>query len=209
MLKLKKIMIFPVVIAFVLAGGFFGGMMFQNRAASNSVPAISSNIIANELTGISEYASLEYRYTNVGKFEDQGDFYGWKVPLTTKSFIITYDGVMKMGIRGEDIAIDVEENQILVTLPPAEILSHEIKEDTLEVFDQTRNIFNQILIEDYTTFAADRKKEMEKKALEKGLLQEAEERVEQQLALFIKSIAGADGDYEIVFKRQSSHQGRQ
>ena len=26
--------------------------------------------------------SLEYSYTNVGRFEDQVDFYGWKVPFT-------------------------------------------------------------------------------------------------------------------------------
>ena len=204
MSKLKKPVIFAVVIVLVLAGSFFGGMIFQNRASANSVPVISSNIIANELIGISEYASLEYGYTNIGKFEDQGDFYGWKVPLTTKSFIITYDGIMKMGIQGEDIDIAVEGNRILVTLPPAEILSHEIKEDTVEVFDQTRNIFNPILIEDYTAFAADRKKEMEKKALESGLLEEAEERAEQQLTLLIRSAIGTDGDYEIIFQKKSS-----
>ena len=204
MSKLKKPVIFAVVIVLVLAGSFFGGMIFQNRASSNSVTVISSNIIANELIGISEYASLEYGYTNIGKFEDQGDFYGWKVPLTTKSFIITYDGIMKMGIQGEDIDIAVEGNRILVTLPPAEILSHEIKEDTVEVFDQTRNIFNPILIEDYTAFAADRKKEMEKKALESGLLEEAEERAEQQLTLLIRSAIGTDGDYEIIFQKKSS-----
>ena len=108
---------------------------------------------------------------------------------------------MKMGIKGEDIHIDVEGNQIIVTIPAAEILSHEIKEETLEVFDQTRNIFNQIRIEDYTNFAVDRKKEMEKKALENGLLEEAQDRAEQQLTLFIRSIIGADGDYEIVFRK--------
>lgn len=201
MSKIKKILIFAFIIVLVMTGGFFGGVKFQNRAVANSEPIIFSDLIANKLTGISEYSSLEYLYTNVGKFEDQGDFYGWKVPLTTKSFIITYDGVMKMGIKGEDIHIDVEGNQIIVAIPPAEILSHEIKEETVEVFDQTRNIFNQIRIEDYTNFAVDRKKEMEKKALENGLLEEAQERAEQQLTLFIRSIVGADGDYEITFRK--------
>ncbi len=200
MKKIKKAVVFAAVMVLVLTGGFFGGTIFQNWVAFSGEPTISSDLIANKLTGISEYASLEYRYTNIGKFEDQGDFYGWKVPLTTKSFIITYDGVMKMGIQGDDVDVEVEGNQILVILPPAEILSHEIKEDTVEVFDQTRNIFNPIRIEDYTNFAADRKNEMEKKALENGLLQEAEERTEQQLALLIRSIVGADGDYEITFQ---------
>ena len=196
----KKIVSFAVVIVLALAVGFFGRTIFQNWTGSSGTPVISSDLIAGKLTGISEYASLEYCYTNVGKFEDREDFYGWKVPLTTKSFIISYDGVMKMGIRGQDIDTKLEGKQITVTLPPAEILSHEIKEDTVKVFDQTQNIFNQIRVEDYTTFAVDQKKDMEKKALENGLLQEAEKRVKQQITLFIRSIVGED--YEIVFQEQ-------
>lgn len=198
MFKIKKQIISILVIALILIGGFLGGVIFQHRIESDSKPVISSDLIAGKMSEISELASLEYCYTNIGKFEDQGDFYGWKVPFTTKSFIITYDGVMKMGIRGEDVTIEAEGNQIVVTIPPAEVLSHEIK--NVEVFDQTKNIFNQILIEDYTTFETDHKKEMEEKALEKGLLQEAEERAEQQLMLLIRSIIGTDVDYEISIK---------
>lgn len=202
MLKVIKKWSIAAVIAIilVLAGVFLGGTLFRN----SSSPEISSDLIAGKLSDISEYASLEYRYTNVGKFEDQGDFYGWKVPLTTKSFIITYDGVMKMGVRGEDIEVKENGNQILVTLPPARILSHEIKEDSVQVFDQTQNIFNQIGVEDYTTFAAGQKKEMEKKALEDGLLQEAQTRTKHQLELFLEGIAGTDKKYKI---EQSSSEG--
>lgn len=182
----------------VLAGVFLGGTIFRNSSSSK----ISSDLIAGNLTAISEYASLEYRYTNVGKFEDQGDFYGWKVPLTTKSFLITYDGVMKMGIQGEDIAVTERGNQILVTLPSAKILSHEIKENSVQVFDQTQNIFNQIGIQDYTNFAADRKKDMEEKVIKEGLLKQAEERAKQQLELFLEKTVRPDREYKV---QQSSH----
>ena len=40
-------------------------------------------------------AKRGYYYTNMGRFENQVDFYGWKVPFTTKSFIVSYDGVIK------------------------------------------------------------------------------------------------------------------
>ncbi|GAB1476022.1 hypothetical protein MASR2M70_08540 [Bacillota bacterium] len=200
MLSSKKIMIFIVAILLILAGGFLVGTKFQNWLDSDSEPVITSDLIAGELTEISELASLEYRYTDVGKFEDQGDFYGWKVPFATKSFLITYDGVMKLGIRGEDVNVETEGNRIIVTIPQAEILSHEIKEDSIKVYDQTKNIFNQILIEDYADFASNQKKEIEKKAVEEGFLEEAEKKAEKQILLFITSIVGTEGEYEITVK---------
>lgn len=189
-----------VVIVLVLAAVFFGSGIPQKWGDNGAKADITSDVISGKLTEISEYATLEYYYTNIGKFEEQGDFYGRKIPLSTKSFIVTYDGVIKMGVRGEDINIDVKENQIIVHMPPAEILSHEIKDDTMEVFDQTRNVFNPIKIEDYNAFYSDNKKEMEDKVLKNGLLKEAEERAKQQLTLFISSIAGNEGDYEIIFE---------
>ena len=196
----KKLLIFVVVIVLVLAAVFFGGGILQKWGDNGAEADITSDLISGKLTEITEYATLEYYYTNIGKFEDHGDFYGKKIPLSTKSFIITYDGVIKMGIRGEDINVDVKENQVIVGMPPAEILSHEIKDDTMEVFDQTQNVFNPIKIEDYNAFYLDNKKEMEDKVLKNGLLKEAEERAKQQLTLFISSISGNKGDYEIIFE---------
>ena len=152
----KKIFYFVVVIVLVLAGI----SILQNWGDNDAKADITSDLISGKLTEISEYATLEYYYTNIGKFEEQGNFYGRKIPLSTKSFIVTYDGVIKMGVRGEDINVDVKENQIIVHMPPAEILSHEIKDDPMEVFDQSRNVFNPIKIEDYNAFYSDNKKEM-------------------------------------------------
>jgi len=196
----KKIFSFILVIVLVLAVVLVELGIPQKWIHNATKPEITSDLISGKLTEISEYATLEYYYTNIGKFEEQGDFYGRKIPLSTKSFIVTYDGVIKMGVRGEDINVDVKENQIIVHMPPAEILSHEIKDDTMEVFDQTRNVFNPIKIEDYNAFYSDNKKEMEDKVVKNGLLKEAEERAKQQLTLFISNIAGNEGDYEIVFE---------
>ncbi len=201
MTKLKKYLLVFLVTAAVLSAAFVGGVQFQNKRTADRKPLITSNLIANEIAGISEYASLEYRYTNVGKFEDRVDFYGWKVPWTTKSFIITYDGAMKLGIKGSDITVKVDGDTILIALPPVQILSHEIHEDTLEVLDQTKNIFNQIQIQDYTGFAADQKAELEQKALEQGLFTEAARRAEGQLGAFLRGVLGEESGYQVVFAK--------
>ena len=48
-----------------------------------------------------------------------------------------------------------------------------IDEDSLEIYDETKNIFNPITLSDYNGFQADQKAAMEAKAVENGLLTQA------------------------------------
>ena len=68
---------------------------------------------------------------------------------------------------------DFYGDTVTVTLPEAEILSHEIDEDSVEVFDEKTSIFNPFTVEDFTAFQADQKAAMEERALSSGLLEEA------------------------------------
>ena len=146
---------------------FFAGRSIGKSAGSTEMSAV---VLENRLTEISEFASLTYSYTNMAEFENSKDFYGIKVPFTTKSFIITYDGTIKAGVDLDKAEVDVSGKKITVTLPAAEILSHEIDEDSLEIFDENTSIFNPLKVSDYNTFNKEQKAEMEKKATDKGLL---------------------------------------
>ena len=75
-----------------------------------------------------------------------------------------------------DDAIAVLEEQLLPlaavltpNIPEAEILSHEIDEHSMEVFDEKTSIFNPFTVEDFTSFQSDQKAAMEEKALSRGL----------------------------------------
>ncbi len=197
--KLKKRLTLALVVLVLVAGSFLGGALFYRGKADQRAPQILSELIAGELSDLSEYASLEYRYTNVGKFEDRVDFYGWQVPWTTKSFIITYDGALKLGLRGNEVQVRTQKQEVILKLPPAQILSHEIYEDKIEVLDQSKNIFNPIQIEDYTSFAADRKREVEEKARQDGLFEEAQTRAEVQLGRLLRELLPED--YTLRFEK--------
>ena len=71
--------------------------------------------------------------------------------------------------------VELHDKSIEIKIPPAKILSHEIYEDSLKVFDERESIFNRIDIEDYNNFSKDQKKEVEKNAIKRGLLKEADE----------------------------------
>lgn len=160
---------------------------------------ITSDLLASQIEDISELATIEYNYTNMGKFENTSTFYGYEIPFTTKSFIVSYDGIIKAGIDMNEVSIKVSRRIITVTVPEAEILSHEIDEDSLQIFDESSNIFNQITIEDYNTFSADQKETMEEKVIEKGLLSEAQDKAETVITNFITSINSLDDDWTIKF----------
>lgn len=149
---------------------------FAGRGGVEETTELDAVVLENQLTGISELASVTYSYTNMAQFKNSSEFYGMTVPFTTKSFILTYDGVIKAGVDLSAAEVRVSGTAVTVKLPEAAILSHEIDEDSVEVFDEKTSIFNPLTVEDMAAFQADQKQAMEAKALDKGLLTEAAEK---------------------------------
>lgn len=194
---LKNIIVI-VVIAVVF---FFVGKVWPS---GEEPTAITSDLLSQQIQGISELASVEYNYTNMGKYENQASFYGWKVPFTTKSFILSYDGKIKAGIDMSLVEVHMSGKNINISIPEAKILSHEIDEKSIEVFDETKNIFNQISITDYNQFAIDQKESMENKAKEKGLLEEAQNKAQETIKTFVESMYSSEDEYKIEIKMAES-----
>lgn len=124
-----------IIIIVVIAVVFF--LVGKMWPSGEEPTQITSDLLAQQIQDISELATVEYNYTNMGKFENQATFYGWKVPFTTKSFIISYDGKIKAGVDMTQVEVKVNKKKIEVTLPKTKILSHEIDEKSIEVFDET------------------------------------------------------------------------
>ncbi len=183
-----------VIIALVF---FFVGKLWPSGEEPTKM---TSDLLSQQIQNISELAVVEYNYTNMGKFENQATFYGWKVPFTTKSFIISYDGKIKVGIDMSLVEVKIKGKNISVFVPEAKILSHEIDEKSIEIFDETKNIFNQISITDYNQFAIDQKDKMETSVKEKGIIKESQEKTEKVITSFIKSSYQLSDDYKIKFQ---------
>lgn len=187
-----------IIIIILIACMFF--VVGRLWPSSENPTTMTSDLLSQQIQSISELASVEYNYTNMGKFENQATFYGWKVPFTTKSFIISYDGVIKAGIDMSQVNVKVKNKKIQITMPKAKILSHEIDEKSIEVFDETKNIFNQISITDYHQFAIDQKEKMEDNVKQKGLLTDAQDKAQKTIETFVKSSYQLSDDYEISFE---------
>lgn len=189
-----KTKILLTLLALLIAGGailaaFLCGL---RQAGGNQTPEITSDLLTERLRSVQELVTVSYYYTNMGRFENQMDFYGWKVPFTTKSFIVSYDGVIKAGVDLNQLQVDVSGDTVTVTLPESRITSHEIPEDSLEVFDESDNLFNHITIEDYTSFTRDQKTAMEQRAMDGGLLDRADQEARVVVESLLRLMPGMD-----------------
>ncbi|MCH4238827.1 MAG: DUF4230 domain-containing protein [Oscillospiraceae bacterium] len=172
---------------------FFSGRVTR----SGGSPQVTSTVVKERILHINELSTVKYMYTNVGKFSKANDFYGYEIPFTTKSFLITYDGTIKAGVDMSRAQVQVNDHAITLTLPAAKVLSHEIDEKSIEVYNETKNIFNPISVKDYTDFAANEKIKMEQKATSEGLLKEAAQKAKSNLTELLQ---GTAGERKIIIK---------
>ena len=194
--KTKKAIGGIIAILLVALLIFYAGTRF----ASSSEPKISSTGLSQQLQEIEELATMSYNYTKVGKFSNNLTFNGWDIPLTQKSFLITYDGRLKAGIKMNNIKIEIDNNTITVSIPDIEILSNEIDESSIEVYDETKNVFNPISINDYTKFAKKQKDAVAEEAIENGLLSEAATKTQSIIKKYLNALPDINGKYEIIVK---------
>ena len=191
--KQGKLIIFGVLLAIVcFAVGFFSG------GREEKPPVLSSITVENQLQQISQLATVRYSYTNMGQFENSNEFYGIKLPFTTKSFIVAYDGTITAGVDLTKAKVTVTDQKVTIALPAPQILSHEVDPNSLEVFDETTSIFNPITIEDYTGFQADQQGVMEDKAIQGGLLTQAKDQAEAAIGGLITPLLQEGQTLEIT-----------
>lgn len=177
MRRFKKFLGVLVIILGLLAVAFIGGHYLGKQ---DSQTEITSELVGNRLEQAKELTTTKYFYTNTASFENQRKFYNWNLPFTTKKFIVSYDGVIHVGIDLSAIDVKVQDQTIDVTLPEVKILSHDIDSDSVKVFDEEASIFNKMTVDDYANFTNEQKKASEE-AKDKGLLEAAKQNTERTI----------------------------
>ena len=169
--------------------------------ASRTVDISAINV---EIQSIGELATVEYLYTDAGKYEDAAELFGKEIPFsfTTKSFIAKWDGSIKAGIDITKVTAEVNESakEIIIHIPKAEILSHEIDEESIETLDERDGLFNPLKVEDVREFDAISKGAMEQRAIENGLLDKAFENAKEIISKLVDTGLVEELEYTITFE---------
>ena len=198
---IRKIIVTILVLAAFIGGAAAGDILDLDFLPLDKA-TYDMEILKEQITEISEMATLEYRYSGKASYDGGSlQLFGFDVPFTAKSMIVYYEGIVKLGsdLSGIEIEPGDAKNQIVVTIPHSKILSHEIDENTWEVLDVKNGLFNRVTLEDNGEFVKEQKKSREKEINKSDLPDQADEKMVSQLTNFL-TMAYPDIEVEVKFK---------
>lgn len=162
-----------------------------NPEGNSSAPSIDLIVLQERIERCNELATATYLYTNAENYVGEPAIFGlFDIPYVTgKDFILKYDGIIKAGVSLDDVEISQKEDGvILVTLPQPHIISHELNEESFETLREHETIFSSIKINDIQQFRAGAKENMEVRAYEKGVMDEAYENAQKSIRSIIEIV---------------------
>lgn len=189
---MKKIMMTIFVVVLVSALGFMGYKYnsLKTQAFTQTEAEYSSAVISEQISNISELVSLEYVYTNSEKTNDEYIqlFHKWNIPFTDKHLIVKYDGIIKYSTDLSKAKVKLNGNNLTISIVPCTISSHEINEDSWEYLDSKSGLFNHLEPEDGDELRKHAKSDMEKRAKELKLVEQANNSAITQLEQMLNAI---------------------
>lgn len=190
--KLKnKILLIATIICVV---GLIGtGILVANLFQKRKEPKVSTQVITERMTELSELATSQLQYRGIIRYEE-GD-----IPLLTKKgYTMLYDATVKAGVDLKQASVKISGKKIHVILPSAEILDISINPDTLEFYDEKNAIFNWENKKDTVTALKLAKEDADKRIDETELLTNANTQAQQLIKSLLLPLQGAN-EYEIIF----------
>lgn len=159
-------------------------------SVSTNVLTVKSRSIELGLKNIGELSTQAGYYTNVQVISDYREVFGVDIPFTQNKYIFSYDGIVKAGVNFSEIEVNVDDitKTIVVTLPEIKILSNEIDEESLEVYDETKNIFNPLKLDDINLAFVTLKERAQENAIENGILENAQVNAENLVKGFLQGM---------------------
>ncbi len=176
---------------------------------TNPVVHVDAEQVEAEIRSISELATIEYKYTNVGVFSGEIDFdfdFDWvkgkKIPFTGKEAVISMDGTIKAGIDFTKVRVrcDDASKTVTVSLPASQYLSNELDEDSLKTIIDEQSVFNKLKQEDHNHLRKQIKDTAIEYADKNKILEQADERARILIKDIIEAIPNLKGNYEIKFE---------
>ena len=160
---------------------------------------VSGATIEAGLRNIGKLCTAEYYFTHVSSFTSAKELKGVKLPMTTSSFVYSYDGKILAGVDFTKVTVNKNDKTktIIVTIPAAETISADIDTDSFQLYDEKNNVFNPITVTDVTSTYADLVKDENEKAKKNGLFERAQDNAVTLIENFMKSTFPVE-EYSII-----------
>lgn len=156
-------------------------------------PVITMEYVDKKLENISELSTAEMTYNGLYTIVEGN------IPfITQKGFSMTYEAQVKAGIDASAIKVEVTDEEVIVTLPQAEIQMSYVNPDSIQFYDEKMALFNWTEKTDVTEAISSAEADVAEKADLDGLL----ERASKQAEYIVKGLLeDAVGDLKVVVKQ--------
>ena len=168
---------------------------------------ISFETIQDGLNEMGFLITEEYYFTEVITRERSVELLrtGINIPFTESSYVASYDGVVTAGIDFSQITVDSElvdgKTHFKIVVPKAEIQTIDIDPNSFKLYSEKTGIGNSFSVKDYNESLKGLESTVEKNAINKGLLERAEEHAKQLVERFVNSLPhNSEYTFEIVEK---------
>lgn len=196
MKKMKEYAVRLLAVAGVFAIGMdLVNAYTESHAQVEDTKKSTVTVIQEKLDEMAELNTASYMSTSVLNKSDFKQILKKDVWFTKRTLIISYDSIVKAGIKDLTQAeVTQKEDKVLVTLPEVEITGVEIDNDSFQRYDESDNAFNPVTSDYINEAQQDLKDSIEERAIEKGLLNLAETNAEKILKELLES---PDGEYTV------------
>lgn len=156
----------------------------------------------SQMKSICELAVMDCYYHNVAKYNEKNAS-GWWLWTQDKEFWIEYSGIVTLGVDVSLVSMEIDGDNITITIPPATVQNCEVDESTLtkDSYIVAQNSAEVTAEDEVMAFGEAQKKLEETAAADKTLLAETQQRTQILLEDYIKNIGNTVGkEYTINWK---------
>ncbi len=174
--------------------------LFAGFAKPEEVVTVNTQIIEDGLREMGTLITEEYYFTQVEEYSSTTKI--WILDSTSK-FTYSYDGTVSAGIDCNAITVDRddENGKITVHVPKARILNVNIDHNSFKIYEEKNGLWNKIDMTKYNDSLVQFEEAAKTKALEKGILNKADEGADKMLASFIGAIIDTE-EYTVEFVKE-------
>ncbi len=129
----------------------------------------------------------EYYFTDAVTQSKVKTLFSIPLGFTETSYVATYDGVVTAGLDFTRIRIDLDimGKTVTVRMPKAEIQNVDIDPNSFVLYSEKNGFGNPLSVSDYNGSIVDLENKAQKRAVERGLLEQADENARHVVSNFI------------------------
>ncbi len=150
--------------------------------------------IRSGLNDMGVLLTAEYDFTQVISYSSIKKLFSIELGITESSYLASYDGVVRAGVDFEKIRLERDDERRVVTvkMPAAEILGVDIDPESFQLYSEKTGLGNPVSAADFNSSLVELEAKAREKALQRGVLERADENARRIVRNFIAGLVDAE-----------------